>query len=106
MPEKIPTVKTKSKEEAEIKHEEIAHVEEPMKRIFEQISANFEKGEYDLMIGIDASGRIPALILFKLASHIYKKSGYPAPMFRFIAGHAPKDGIKEVIGKWNPSKKF
>lgn len=87
MPEKIPT--NLGDQEDEIHHKEIAQIEEPMKKIFEQISENFEEGEYDLMIGIDASGRLPSLILFKLASHIYEKNGYPAPMFRFIAGHAP-----------------
>lgn len=103
MSEKIPT--NLSNREDEIHHKEIAQIEEPLKKIFEQISDNFEKGEYDLMIGIDASGRIPALILFKLATNIYEKNGYPAPMFRFIAGHAPKDGIREIINKWNPKKR-
>ena len=81
-------------DQEEFRHKEIANVEEPMRKIFEQISGNFERGEYDLMIGTDASGRIPALIIFKLAKHIYEKSSHPLPMFRFIAGHARHEDIE------------
>lgn len=101
MSEKIPTNKN-----IEFHHDEIGELEEPIKKILEQISSKFEKGEYDLMIGIDASGRIPALIIFKVAEHIYQKRKIAVPLFRFVAGDAaPKSELKKVISGWNPRKK-
>jgi hypothetical protein len=32
-----------------------------------------ERGDYDLIIGIDASGRIPTLISSKVIGYIYEK---------------------------------
>ncbi|GEM_PF-5404577 len=101
MPEKIPTNNS-----PEFHYEEISNLEKPLKKILEQISGKFEEGEYDLMIGIDASGRIPALIIFKVAEHIYQKRKRAVPLFRFVAGDAaPRSELEEVISGWNPRKK-
>lgn len=67
--------------------------------------ANIEKGEYDLVIGIDSSGRIPALIIDKFINHIYSKKGYSLPGARFIAGKVGREAAKKRIQEWNPRKK-
>lgn len=88
-----------------IKHEEIGHLEEPMKKIFKELLPNIEKGDYDLIIGIDASGRIPTLIVGKLINYVYAKKGNEFPKTRFLAGSGKKESAEEQINKWNPQKK-
>lgn len=111
MPEKIPTIGNNKQSEPTpdksrlIKHEEIAELEGPIKHIIEQMGNNIERGEYDLVIGIDASGRIPTLIMVKIINHIYNQNGYDSPKVRFVAGSGGKNVVNELVKKWNPQKK-
>src|SRR3989344_5101667 len=73
-------------EKRKISNEGIARLEVPIKRILEQILPSIEAGEYGLIIGDDASGRIPALIISHFVGEIYKRKGHhPAPTI-FLAG--------------------
>ena len=51
-------------ETPEIKHAEIAKLREPIKNILEQMRERIDRGEYTLIIGDDASGRIPTWIFY------------------------------------------
>lgn len=76
-----------------------------MLKIFEQIVGKLEGGEYDLIIGVDASGRIPTFIMDKLVNYIYTKKGHDYHQTRFFAGSGIIDSAAEQIRQWNPRKK-
>ncbi|MBI4158249.1 MAG: phosphoribosyltransferase [Candidatus Yanofskybacteria bacterium] len=89
MPEKIPTNKIKPEEKKlrkEVELEEVAELEEPIKKIIEKIRDRIESGEYGLIIGDDASGRIPTLILGNFIKNISEKKGLDKPNIIFIPG--------------------
>jgi len=65
---------------------EIAALGEPVYRIMKQLRAGFEQGQYQVIIGDDASGRIPALIVGEVAGKICHDAGREQPMIRFFAG--------------------
>ena len=101
MSEKIPTI-----EEKKIAHSEIAELISPLETILESLNDSIETGDFDLVIGIDASGRIPALIFGEYINRIYKEKGYLTPMRRFLAGGANNRlMIEEQIKRWNPQKR-
>lgn len=79
----------------------------PIRRILEQIKSEATKGKYQLVIGDDASGRLPALILGGAMREIARKRGVREPEVRFVAGtrsydptsdKAKKEKIKAYIG--------
>lgn len=59
---------------------------EPTERIMEQISSLLESGEIQLIIGDDASGRVPTAIFRKIFDIAYKERGFIVPETRFITG--------------------
>jgi hypothetical protein len=74
-------------EEAEEAHEqssaegayetkEVRELVEPLKMLLDdpEIRARIENGEYGAIIGEDASGRIPALIAWRVVNEIYRRS--------------------------------
>ncbi len=67
-------------------HHAIVEIEGPIKRLIEQIQPSIEKGDYAVIIGDDASGRIPTLIFSRFIRKIYEQKGYNSPEVRFIAG--------------------
>lgn len=88
------------------KHDEIVELEGLTKNILEKMLPNIERGDYDLIIGIDASGRIPTLIMDKFIKYVYAQKSYPMPNTRFLAGSASFLGdLEKQIENWNPKKK-
>lgn len=89
MPEKIPTTELepeKTKKEAEIQLEEIAELEKPIKTIIEKIRNRIENAEYGLIIGDDASARIPTRILGDFIREISRIRGHHQPNIIFMPG--------------------
>lgn len=72
---------------------EILDLEEPIKNLMEKLRANIERGEYGLIIGDDASGRIPTLILGEVIKRISKLKSVRDPSIIFIPGT-----LSRVIG--------
>ena len=75
-----------TKTEKEIQLEEVAELEEPIRKIIEKIRERIESGEYGLIIGDDASGRIPTLILGNFIKRISEVRGLQKPNIIFIPG--------------------
>ncbi|MDP3697704.1 MAG: 16S rRNA (cytidine(1402)-2'-O)-methyltransferase [Candidatus Taylorbacteria bacterium] len=100
MSEKIPTIETgqdiESKREIELK--EVAELEVPIKKIIEKIRARIDNGEYGLIIGDDASGRIPALILGNFIRNVMEAKGMAKPNIIFIPGSIAKK-FDDVTGE-------
>lgn len=97
------------KTENEIKHERVAELELPIKIIIEKIRSRIENGEYGLIIGDDASGRIPALILGNFMKEIYSQKGYVKPNIIFIPGKmdtisVTKEELGDYIEEWGTTK--
>jgi hypoxanthine phosphoribosyltransferase len=81
-----PTSESPKAEKYKFHFEEIKGLLEPMKKILERLRPDIEAGAYQLVIGDDASGRIPTLIVSKVIKEIYRTKGYPELDIRFIAG--------------------
>lgn len=64
----------------------LEQLEAPLARVLEELRPEIEKGNYKVIIGDDASGRIPALILGKVLKNIYATQGAEPPLMRFVAG--------------------
>lgn len=67
--ENVDILKT---QERSITLPEVAELEKPIKNIIEKIKERIERGAYGLVIGDDASGRIPTLILGGFIKRISK----------------------------------
>lgn len=70
----------------------VKKLQEPVKIILEQLSPQLESGEIQLIIGDDASGRIPTAIFRKVFDLAYKEQGFIIPETRFIAGFGSLQG--------------
>ena len=58
----------------------------PASHIIDELHQEIRAGKYELIIGDDASGRIPALILGGVIRNINEAQGKPPPEIRFVAG--------------------
>lgn len=85
--------------EKEVQLEEVAELEAPIKKIIEKIRDRIESGEYKLVIGDDASGRIPALILGEFLKEIYKINGLSEPDTIFIPGKLKETELPTLLKK-------
>lgn len=52
---------------------------------------NIQKGSIGGVIGIDGSGRIPALLLSRSIGKMHEKRGFPKPELHFLSGNISKD---------------
>ena len=88
MVEQIPTNKPnlEKSDEREVVFKEVAELELPIKIIIEKIRPRIENGEYGLIIGDDASGRIPTLILGNFIRKTSEQKGLDKPNIVFIPG--------------------
>lgn len=78
---------------------EIADLEAPLRRIIEQLKERLKRGDYGLIIGDDASGRIPAIILGNFIKKISEQNGLNGPETIFIPGGLNKDKAEEFFKK-------
>lgn len=58
----------------------------PISRILENLSEQIKSGKFNVIIGDDASGRIPTLIIRKTLELIYRKINKKVPKTLFLAG--------------------
>lgn len=88
--------------ESSVKNMEIAELENPIIEILRQIREKIEQGSYNLVIGDDASGRIPALIFNRILENIYQRHGIDKPKLIFLAGSTDlfdQDILVEKVSK-------
>jgi len=64
----------------------VSELREPIRKMLEPIMENIKDGGYQLLIGDDASGRIPTLIVRAIINSIYARNGRSQIPTRFIAG--------------------
>ncbi|MEK9175700.1 MAG: hypothetical protein AAB795_03895 [Patescibacteria group bacterium] len=79
--------------------ESIENLEKPIKEILKQLHDKINLGNYGLIIGDDASGRIPTLLVNKIISTLYKERGLPVPKNLFFAGTGQLSSEIEKIQK-------
>lgn len=51
----------------------------------EEMRSDIENGRYGMIIGDDASGRVPTLLMKEIISSLYKRFGYKTPETKFLA---------------------
>lgn len=87
---KGPLPRAPSEQETNLGLEEdrkgIERLEEPLLKILEELRPQIDNGAYGIIIGDDASGRLPAVIMSDVVDAIYRKDGKKSPIVRFIAG--------------------
>ena len=64
----------------------IENLEYAIDQIFKKLTPEINRGDFTLIIGDDASGRIPTFIIAHALKTIYKKKKLQPPIVRFIAG--------------------
>jgi hypoxanthine phosphoribosyltransferase len=94
------TALNKKEEEAKQK---VLQTKIPVQRIVEKLTPVLESGEIQLIIGDDASGRIPTAIFRKIFDLAYKERGFTTPETRFITGGGR--GWENLEGKERNEKK-
>lgn len=109
MSERITTMEdsAKGKPARETRYEEIAELEVPIKKIIEKIKERIENGKYGLIIGDDASGRIPAIILGNFIIKISEQRNLEKPNIIFIPGKLKSEEFnwRKVFGLRSTSKR-
>ena len=100
-------------EPSEYHYQEIAELRVSCERILEGLHDRIDQGSYDLIVGDDASGRIPTLILRNVIKEIYHDKGFQIPYTAFVAGsrfiHEPRIPEKteqltqriKKVGEWH-----
>lgn len=68
--------------------QEIEGLREPIKNLLVQLRDDIEAGNYAMIVGDDASGRIPTLIFREVLGEIYQEKDLPVPKTLFFAGEA------------------
>ena len=74
-----------------------SQLENPVRHIINQLKPRIDRGEYKIIIGDDASGRLPTLVLHNILSSIYKSRGFPKLQTRFIAGAHGNPWYKDFL---------
>ena len=66
--------------------EEIDQLGQPIFDVLQELKESINKGDYGMVIGDDASGRVPAMIIQKVLKNIYQEKGFSPPEVRFVTG--------------------
>ncbi|MBI3632080.1 MAG: hypothetical protein HY225_01390 [Candidatus Vogelbacteria bacterium] len=95
-----------------IESKTIKNLAEPITSIIEKMKQNIDTGKYSLIIGDDASGRIPSLAIRGVINKAYEQSGREPIDTRFLALY-PLVGLTNYNKAWkslrwtiNPLKLF
>ena len=83
--------------ESTIRHQEIESLREPMMHVLEQMRERIDRGEYNLIIGDDASGRIPTWVFYNFLKKVYVRNNLPPPSVRYFAGS--RNAMGKVVEK-------
>jgi len=81
----------------------ISALDKPVLRILDELKDSILQGEYAAIIGEDASGRLPTLMLGHVILDVYKAQKNQPPLLRFFAGSRKlsKNSYKDQILKHN-----
>ncbi len=74
----------------------IRSFKEPALNICRQLQEAFSKGKYSDILGVDTSGRIPALIVYEFAKAVAKHHGIPPPSCWFLPPVPDLERKKEI----------
>lgn len=77
---------TPEEETEETNFGEVEVLKAPLRELLIELCPAFERGEFDLIIGDDASGRVPSLIIWEIAKQISVWNNVPIPQLKFAAG--------------------
>ena len=100
--------RAEEKEKSPFENKDYFDTKESFQKMIKGLREDIENGSIDLVLGEDASGRIPAIIIGEFIKTIYKKRGFPLKkrFFRFFAGGRGNDPIYKYQGKYYLQKEF
>lgn len=78
--------KPKTRTEDDIRREQVVALEKPAQILLEKLRKDIDAGAIGTIVGVDASGRLPALVMGKVLKRIYAERGFPGPEIRFAPG--------------------
>jgi adenine/guanine phosphoribosyltransferase-like PRPP-binding protein len=67
--------------------------------ILMQLGEGIRKGEYPVILGVDASGRVPAILMAKTIRRIYAALGHERPIVKFVSGAADEEILLEYASE-------
>jgi len=73
--------------EPEFNFAKIEALKTPIENILAELKDEINAGNYKMVLGDDASGRIPADIFGKVLKSIYKENNFEVPQVRFVLAH-------------------
>ncbi len=97
----------------DIKDQRIEDLRRPIQEVILQLKDKIDKGEYDYIVGDDASGRVPVLVFSTFLKKVYEEKGFDLPQTFFFAGGTPTDvsvrdwklsEIKSTVGDFLESR--
>ncbi len=81
-----------SKIQEKFHFKEIEQLRSPVENIIKKLYPKISAGEYGLILGDDASGRIPSLLFNDIICGVYKEFGHKNPDIRFFSGSKELEG--------------
>ncbi len=97
--EQFDSAEKREQERTSVESMAIGELHAPLRNIFVQLHEHIDKGDYQLIIGDDASGRTPTLIVEKALKKISQTRGLPEPKVLFFAGSRAMEMAKEIKAK-------
>lgn len=88
-----------SRETPEVEQEAIRELKGPLESILLTLKADLQAGRYNLILGDDAAGRIPAIIAAHVVKKLCEKAEIAPPIVRFVAGSRRITNERETIAK-------
>ena len=75
----------------------IQTLEDPLRKIITQLKGSIENGDYKVIIGEDASGRLATFAMHKIFSAIYQENGYPPIETRYLSGNRGNPWLDNIL---------
>jgi len=111
----VPEAVTKGSENAQLVNLEIEQLRLPLQTVLEGLRPRIDNGDYRVVIGEDVSGRIPALIVWRVLSSLAHQRGEVKPgilfigTFHYIDPKIAQDQIQQVsdfLGNYYTSRTY
>lgn len=96
----LPRIRTNSRPkdaDSKVVNLEIALLARPLANVVRQLKNNIDQGQYALIIGDDAAGRIPTLAVAEIMDQAYAKKDIPPIDTRFLALYPPRTKYDKAL---------
>lgn len=74
-------------------------LEDPLRQVLGQLKESIQNGDYKVLVGEDASGRLPTFVMHKVLSAVYQEKGYPPVATRYLSGNRGNSWLDVIFQK-------